>query len=133
MRSSLPSPSVSKSDVIQTSPLIQSAVLAEKTFCERPLTNVGTAGAGSGAGAAATAGNVAPFGGSGFAAALPTPTASANVTVIAPAEAKRLPITIQTPSMDPTLRPESVGVARRRQPSDGPWRAEISPHLFVLG
>src|SRR3954447_2280972 len=108
MRSFLPSPSVSKSESTQTSPLIQSAVLAENTFCARPLTNVGTAGAGSGAGAgagaAAIAGNVAPFGGSGVAAAELTPTASAIDTVNAPAVARRLPISIPDPLLDPTLK-----------------------------
>src|SRR6201999_694602 len=103
MRSFLPSPSVSKSDSTQTSPLIQSALLAENTFCASPLTNVGTAGAGSGAGAAAIAGNVAPFGGSGFAAALPTPTASAIDTVIAPAVARRLPTCIPDPLNGPNF------------------------------
>src|ERR1700754_1137549 len=99
MRSSLPSPSVSKLDSTQTSPLIQSAVLAENTFCASPLTNVGTAGAGSGAGADMAPGNVADFGGIGFADAAPAPTtpASATVAVRAPAAARRLPICIRDP------------------------------------
>src|SRR4051812_26606704 len=96
MRSFLPSPSVSKSDSTQTSPLIQSAVLVLNTFWDRPSLNVGTAGAGSGAAAVIAPGNVAPFGGSGFAFALLTATApaSAAVAVIAPARARRLPISI---------------------------------------
>src|SRR3954453_2559100 len=91
-RSFLPSPSESNSDSTQTSPLIQSAVAVEKTFWDRPLTNVGTAGAGSGAGAAIRPGVVIPLGGIGFAVALLTPTmpASAAVAVIAPARARRL-------------------------------------------
>src|SRR4051795_6748815 len=99
MRSSLPSPSESKLDSTQTSPLIQSAGALENTFCARPFTNVGTAGAGSGAGAAATPGNVAVFGGSGFAVAPLTPTtpASAAVAVIAPALARRFGISIPRP------------------------------------
>src|ERR1700754_1913803 len=103
MRSFLPSPSVSKSDSTQTSPLIQSALLAEKTFWASPLTNVGTAGAGSGAGAAAMAGNVAPFGGSGFAPPPLAPTASAIDAVTAPAIAKRLATSIPDPLVDPTV------------------------------
>ena len=101
----MPSPSESKSVWTQTWPLIQSVEFDEKTFCDRPLTNVGTAGAGSGAGAAITPGTAATlFGGIGFADA-PTAPASAIVTEIAPAEARRLPITIHDPSLkDPTLR-----------------------------
>src|SRR3954467_7077885 len=96
-----PSPSESKSVWTQTSPLIQSVEAAEKTFWARPLTNVGTAGAGSGAGAAMTPGT-APMllGGIGFADA-PTAAGSATVTEIAPAEARRFPITIHDPSLRP--------------------------------
>ena len=80
------------SDWTHTSPLIQSAVLAEKTFWLRPLTNVGTAGAGSGAGAAIAPGTAATlFGGSGLACAFPTIAAMATVAVSALACAKRLP------------------------------------------
>src|SRR4051812_22037372 len=43
MRSSFPSWSESYVDWTQPSPRIQSAVLAENTFCESPLTNVGSA------------------------------------------------------------------------------------------
>src|SRR5215211_3107334 len=53
MRSERPSPSLSNGAGIQTSPLYQSAGSVEKTACERPLANVGTAGPGAGAGAGA--------------------------------------------------------------------------------
>src|SRR5919198_2552996 len=43
IRSSLPSWSVSNGAWTHTSPLYQSAGLVEKTACDRPLTNVGTA------------------------------------------------------------------------------------------
>src|SRR3954471_23253859 len=110
MRSFWPSPSESKSLSTQTSPLIQSAVLAENTFWASPLTNVGTAGAGSGAGAALAPGTVMPLGGIGFAYA--TPPASAIVTVIAPAEARRLPISIRDPSLGPCFAEQSASPQR---------------------
>ncbi len=95
----MPSPSLSNSDSTQTSPLIQSALEDENTFWDRPLTNVGTAGAGSGAALDMSPGNVAVFGGIGFACAPLTPTtpASAAVAVIALARARRLPNTIREP------------------------------------
>src|SRR3954452_25583227 len=97
------------SDCTQTSPLIQSAVFAEKTFWLRPLTNVGTAGAGSGAGAAIRPGLADDaFGGSGVACAVPTIAAIATVTVSALACAKRLPKSIQTPLVKPSWRPRSL-------------------------
>src|SRR4029079_9306467 len=92
------------SDWTQTSPLIQSALLAEKTFWLRPLTNVGTAGAGSGAGAAIAPGTAATdFGGSGLACALPTIAAMASVAVSALACAKRFENSIRPLSSDPLL------------------------------
>src|SRR4051794_32293056 len=129
MRSFLPSPSESKSVSTQTSPLIQSAVLVLNTFWARPSLNVGTAGAGSGAGAAMTAsGAAAAFGGSGFAFALLTPTtpAKATVAVIAPALARRLPISIRDPSLGPgTLSVESVRVG-------GAWQSRVCRDVSTL-
>src|ERR671923_125024 len=102
MRSSSPSRSLSNVDWTQTSPLIQSAGLAENTFCDRPFTNVGTAGAGAGAAIAADADPEAASGspgGRGPADAVVTPTTptSAIVAVIAPAAVARLLISIDPP------------------------------------
>src|SRR5262249_26009400 len=73
-------------------------------------------------------GTVNPLGGIGFADA-PTAPASTNVTPIAPAEARRLPMYIRDPSLDPTL-PRSLPRPRgARQQSVDEWGAEISPHL----
>src|SRR4051812_21197155 len=132
MRSSLPSPSESKLDSTHTSPLIQSAVLAEKTFWARPLTNVGTAGAGSGAGALIAPGAAATLlGGNGLACALPTIAAMAIVAVSAPACAKRLENSMRPLSSDPLLPGwQSVRDAPSPQPSVDVSRAEISPHPY---
>src|SRR4051812_42522357 len=98
MRSSLPSPSLSKLDSTHTSPLTQSAGVAEKTFCDMPLANVGTAGAGTGAAIAPGAAAVAAFGGRAEAGLVATTPASAIVTVTALAHAKRFPLYIPDPS-----------------------------------
>ena len=86
MRSSSPSPSLSNVDWTHTSPLIQSAGFAENTFCDRPFTNVGTAGAGAGAAIATEASAEATSrspGGSGRAEALVTPTTPASTIAAA--------------------------------------------------
>src|SRR4051812_41776962 len=120
------------SDWTHTSPLIQSALLALKTFWLRPLTNVGTAGAGSGAGAAIAPGTAATLlGGSGLACALPTIAAMASVAVSAPACAKRLEISIRPLPSDPLLAvQQSVGAGPSLQRSTDVPRAEISPHPY---
>src|SRR5687768_12606087 len=118
MRSSSPSPSLSNVDRTHTSPLIQSAGLAENTFCDSPFTNVGTAGAGAGAAIATDADPEAASGspgGRGRADAAVTPT-SAIVAASAPAAIKRLLISIIPPPVSRLFDAKSAPRPRESQP-----------------
>ena len=112
MRSLWPSRSESKSDSTHTSPVTTSVV--EKTFCERPLTNVGTAGAGAASvirpGTAATL-----FGGAAPAGLTATTLASAIVaeTALALASRPRFDIALDPSRLGTTLWCGSVVAAGR--------------------
>ena len=74
----------------------------ENTACAMPLTNVGTAGAGAAAAAADAPGNVAALGRHRLPARAGTHDArQRHVAVIALAIARRLPICIPSPLVDP--------------------------------
>src|SRR3954464_6953366 len=122
MRSSLPSPSESNVLSTHTWPWTQSARVAENTFCAKPLTNVGTAGAGSGAGAAAspTAFSVI-FGGIGAAdAALAPPTAAKAVAVVAVAKSLILKPLLPSRACVPAVTAYGGPQAPDRQRSGAP-------------